>query len=138
VLGASTGTLDLELPAAPLSVAKARRALCAYAARCGWKDLWPVKLAISEAVGNVVLHAYPDDAEDPRVRIRADYDGSRLLVSVEDDGVGMRPRIDSPGLGLGVSLIENVADRLILRERSEGGLEVQVCFADRAHPAACA
>jgi anti-sigma regulatory factor (Ser/Thr protein kinase) len=138
VLGASVGTLDLELPAAPQSVAKARHALCDYAERCGWEDLWPVKLAISEAVGNVVLHAYRDGGDDPHVRVRADYDGCRLLVSVEDDGVGMRPRIDSPGLGLGVSLIENVADRLILRERPEGGLQVEVCFAHRAHPTACA
>jgi serine/threonine-protein kinase RsbW len=137
VFGGQVEDLELELPAAPPSVAEARRALSAYAKRCGWTDLWPVKTAVSEAVGNAVLHAYPDGAEAQRVWVRAQLDRDNLLVSVEDDGTGMRPRIDSPGLGLGISLIERVTDRLVMEERSEGGLRVQLWFAqDSKAPAA--
>jgi serine/threonine-protein kinase RsbW len=129
--------LELVLPAKPPSVAAARHALSAYAERCGWTDLWPVKTAVSEAVGNAVLHAYPDGDDARRVWVRAQFDSDSLLVSVEDDGTGMRPRVDSPGLGLGISLIESVADRLVMEDRSEGGLRVQLWFAqDSKAPAA--
>ena len=116
------------LPASPSSVAEARHELTAYAERCGWYDLWPVKVAVSEAVGNAVVHAYPDGGG---------VDQGRLLVSIEDDGVGMRPRIDSPGLGIGISLIQRLTDRLVMKERSEGGVQVELCFARHAGQDAC-
>jgi serine/threonine-protein kinase RsbW len=129
VLGAPVQDLELELPATPPSVAEARHALSAYAERCGWSDLWSIKTAVSEAVGNAVLHAYPDGADAQRIWVRAQLERDNLLVSVEDDGTGMRPRIDSPGLGLGISLIESVTDRLVMEDRSGGGLRVQLWFA---------
>ena len=58
MLGASNDKLELVLPAAPPSVAAARHALTAYAERYGWTDLWPIQTAVSEAVGNAVVHAY--------------------------------------------------------------------------------
>jgi serine/threonine-protein kinase RsbW len=129
--------LELVLPAKPPSVATARHALSAYAERCGWTDLWPVKTAVSEAVGNAVLHAYPDGDEAHRIWVRAQFDRDNLLVSIEDDGTGMRPRVDSPGLGVGISLIESVTDRLVMEDRSGGGLRVQLWFAqDSKAPAA--
>jgi serine/threonine-protein kinase RsbW len=131
VLGATVETLDLKLPASPSSVAEARHELTAYAERCGWYDLWPVKVAVSEAVGNAVVHAYPD-GRGGHVRIRAHLDQGRLLVSIEDDGVGMRPRIDSPGLGIGISLIQRLTDGLVMKERSAGGVQVELCFARHA------
>ncbi len=57
-----------------------------------------------------MVHAYPDGSGGDHVRIRADLDQGRLLVSIEDDGVWMRPRIDSPGLGIGISLIQRLTD----------------------------
>ena len=138
MLGASAENFDLVLPAAPNSVAKARHALGAYAERCGWSDLWPIKLAVSEAVGNAVVHAYPDGGAERHVRIHATCESDRLLVTVEDDGVGMRARIDSPGLGLGMPLIQSLTDRLVMRERPESGLRLELCFAGRSNPAACA
>ncbi|MDF2780816.1 MAG: ATP-binding protein [Geminicoccaceae bacterium] len=138
MVGATVETLDLMLPASPSSVAEARHELTAYAERCGWYDLWPVKVAVSEAVGNAVVHAYPDGSGRDHVRIRAHLDQGRLLVSIEDDGVGMRPRIDSPGLGIGISLIQRLTDRLVMKERSEGGVQVELCFARHAGQDACA
>jgi serine/threonine-protein kinase RsbW len=138
VLGAPVEDLELELPASPPSVAEARHALSAYAERCGWTDLWPVQTAVSEAVGNAILHAYPDGDDARRVWVRAQLDRDNLLVSIEDDGTGMRPRVDSPGLGLGISLIESVTDRLVMEDRSEGGLRVQLWFAQDSNGSAAA
>jgi anti-sigma regulatory factor (Ser/Thr protein kinase) len=128
VLGASTDKLELALPAAPSSVATARHVLSTYAERCGWTDLWPIQTAVSEAVGNAVLHAYPKSANGRQVWVSAEVDRDGLLVAVEDEGTGMRPRVDSPGLGLGISLIERLTDRLVMEDRRQGGLRVQFRF----------
>ena len=134
VLGASNDKLELVLPAAPPSVARARHALSAYAERCGWTDLWPIQTAVSEAVGNAVAHAYPTSAGS-QVWVSAELDPEGLRVAVEDEGTGMRPRVDSPGLGLGISLIERLTDRLMMEERSQGGLRVEFRFDREPHDA---
>ena len=143
VLGASNDKLALVLPAAPPSVATARHALSEFAERCGWTDLWPIQTAVSEAVGNAVVHAYPTSASrSPRrssgklrlgasgsqIRVSAELDPEGLLVAVEDEGTGMRPRVDGPGLGLGISLIKRLTDRLVMEDRSHGGLRVEFRF----------
>jgi len=51
------------------------------------------------------MHAYRD-REPGTVRIFASVgDGALVVVVVSDDGLGMTPRTDSPGIGLGLSLI---------------------------------
>lgn len=50
-----------------------------------------------------------------------------MLIS--DDGLGMRPQIQSPGLGFGLSLISQVCDEFEIAKRSSGGLEVRMRFA---------
>jgi anti-sigma regulatory factor (Ser/Thr protein kinase) len=71
-------------------------------------DLWPVGLVVSEAVTNVVLHAYRD-REPGRVLLEASVAGGLLTVVVADDGIGMSRRPDSPGLGVGLALIRRLA-----------------------------
>ena len=128
VLGASNDKLALVLPATPPSVATARHALSEFAERCGWTDLWPIQTAVSEAVGNAVVHAYPTSASGSQIRVSAELNPEGLLVAVEDEGTGMRPRVDGPGLGLGISLIKRLTDRLVMEDRSQGGLRVEFRF----------
>ena len=68
-----------------------------------------VKLAVSEAVGERrhprLSRSRPRDDPGPG----ADRARQALVISVADDGDGMRPNLDSPGLGLGISLITKVA-----------------------------
>jgi anti-sigma regulatory factor (Ser/Thr protein kinase) len=72
-------------------------------------DPWPVALVVSEAVTNVVLHAYRD--RDPgRVLLEAAVADGLLTIVVTDDGIGMSPRANSPGLGLGLALIRRLAE----------------------------
>ena len=66
---------------------------------------WAVRLAVSEAVTNVVRHAYVG-REVGTVSIGAHLDGDGVLVVlVDDDGVGPVPRMDSPGSGFGLGLV---------------------------------
>jgi serine/threonine-protein kinase RsbW len=74
-------------------------------------DPWSVGLVVSEAVTNVVLHAYRG-GEPGRVRVKASMEAELLTLVVVDDGVGMSPNPDSPGLGVGLVLIERLAEHM--------------------------
>ena len=118
----------LDLPAEPASARTARHAVCELLEGVE-ADRGGVMLAVSEAVTNAVLHAYSSDAPDGRIRVRAELlDHEALDVTVEDDGIGMRTRNDSPGIGLGLPTISAVADGLEIDVRSGGGTAVRMRF----------
>ena len=123
--------LRLELDADASSVAVARSQLSRIAAECG-AHAAGVELCVSEAVSNAVIHAYRrrdrDDGEPPTVRVAADVEDGFLRVIVEDDGVGPVPRHDSPGLGIGLSLIAAIAWRAEISSRSPSGARVCMRF----------
>lgn len=91
-----------------------------------------VELAVSEAASNVVVHAYRDDEEPGEIELELDTEGGELIIVVRDAGAGMAPRPDSPGLGLGMPLIANLADTLEIRTLDTGGTEVAMRFAVKA------
>ena len=47
---------------------------------------------------------------------------------MRDEGTGLAPRVDSPGLGLGLGLIAQVADSADVRAPETGGTEVVMRF----------
>jgi serine/threonine-protein kinase RsbW/stage II sporulation protein AB (anti-sigma F factor) len=123
-------TAEWELPATEASVPRLRGAVQGFAAGLGAGPhvLADVALAVSEAVTNAVMHAFLDrPAGTVRVEVRAAAD--ELLVVVADDGRGMQPRPDSPGLGMGLPLIGQVASSLDIRLRAGGGTELCMTFA---------
>ncbi len=95
-----------------------------------------VALAVTEACANVVLHAYRDQEEPGEMTVSVESADDFLCVTVLDDGVGMVPRPDSPGLGMGIALITRFADSVELRSRPEGGAEVSMRFDLTPQPAA--
>jgi anti-sigma regulatory factor (Ser/Thr protein kinase) len=103
--------LELTLPARPENVAVARHAIGGFADVLEVPDqtLADVKLAVTEACTNVVVHAYPD-GEGP-MGLRASVDDGVLRVVVVDEGRGILPRADSPGLGLGLPLIARLTEQ---------------------------
>ena len=96
----------------PDAVSVARHAVVDWLRHAETKDppLGEIEVAVSEAVTNAVLHAYL--GSDPgEVRVRAALLRDEVELVVEDDGRGMLPRTDSPGLGLGLALIATLSDR---------------------------
>jgi serine/threonine-protein kinase RsbW len=87
-----------------------------------------IRLAVTEACANVVVHAYPDDQEGPMEILASKHD-DELVVLVRDWGCGVRPHPDSPGLGLGLSLIAALAESVQLGHDSEKHTEVRMTFA---------
>jgi serine/threonine-protein kinase RsbW len=121
-------SLNLDLAAEPASVPVARHALAEFVAGRS-VDRPAVEVAVSEAVSNAVVHAYREASEPGRIAVHAQLDDSRLRVVVSDRGLGMRPRPDSPGLGLGLPLIAQLATHVDIT--SEAGTTVLMHFALR-------
>jgi serine/threonine-protein kinase RsbW len=121
----SSTELDLELPADARSIGQARDALADLAARVG-APARDVKLAASEAVTNCVVHAFRGGAEGT-IRITARMDGGRLVIAIADDGTGMKPNLESPGLGVGISLITTLASEVRF-DSAPDGLTVWMTF----------
>ena len=86
-----------------------------------------VSLAVSEAASNVVFHAYRDREPKP-FTVRAVAEADMLIVTISDRGSGMRPNPDSAGLGLGLSIIGNVAESVEF-DSTDAGLTVRMRFA---------
>ena len=126
--------LRLEVPALPDHVAGVRRAIVEYAEGLGVSDTWSIALAVSEAVTNAVLHAYADGAPGPVCVLAHARSRRELRVVVEDDGGGLLPRPDSPGIGLGLPLLAQLTRALKIETRREGGTRVSMSFATETLP----
>jgi serine/threonine-protein kinase RsbW len=90
--------------------------------------LGDLKLALTEACTNSVRHAY--GAGDGHVEIVYELHSDKLVVEVVDDGEGFEPPEDPSAAldgdqlsegGLGIAIIEALADEFEIRERPEGG-----------------
>jgi anti-sigma regulatory factor (Ser/Thr protein kinase) len=125
-----TKPLRRSLPAVPASVPVLRAAVAEFVAAVGVSEaqLAAVKLAVSEAVTNAVMHAYLDADEPGEVRVVTCLRGATVYVTVSDDGVGMMPRLDSPGLGVGLPFIADTADTLDIDSTEGGGTELRMSF----------
>ena len=97
----------------------------------------PVNIAsaVSEAVSNAVTHAYRFGLAPGEVRVNAVHTGDRLTVVVEDDGVGMRPNLESEGMGVGSTLMAAMALE-VHYETPERGVRVTMKFPCREPAAA--
>lgn len=90
--------------------------------------LGSIAVCISEAMTNVVMHAYRDTASPGQIDMEAELDGDSLTVRVSDQGHGLEPRLDSPGLGLGLPLISQFAASSDIASPEQGGTEVMMRF----------
>ena len=117
----------------PEAVPELRGALVDFARRAGASAfvLDQIRLAVSEAVTNVVNHAYVDAAQPGPVRVAAHVEDATVNVLVADEGRGMVPRLDSPGLGLGLALIAHAADHLDVHDGDPIGTQLRMTFALR-------
>jgi serine/threonine-protein kinase RsbW len=124
--------IRLTIPAKPEYITLGRLALTGIARLqpqpFSHEVLGDLKLALTEACTNSVRHAYADGRGS--VHILYELHDDRLVVEVSDEGGGFQ----SPGAakaapedgklsegGLGIAIIEALADELEIREREQGG-----------------
>jgi anti-sigma regulatory factor (Ser/Thr protein kinase) len=122
--------LDAVYPALPPRIAEIRRDVNDVAADVGADALALVRinLAVSEAATNAIIHAYRDRENAGDVHVLVQHADDFLDVSICDNGVGMSPRSDSPGMGLGLSLMAHEAQSFEVKRSAAGGTEVLLRF----------
>jgi stage II sporulation protein AB (anti-sigma F factor) len=133
-----TGTFERSYRATPASVRRARADIADFAAASGVDPahVGDIRLAVSEAVTNAVVHGY---REMPgTVHVTAERADGALSISIRDFGCGMEPRSAGSGhtgMGAGLALIGRVVGDLAVAPQAGHGTEVRMRF-DIAFPAA--
>lgn len=81
--------VDLTVPTEARLISQTRRVFTGYLEEMGvdMDDVSDVGVALSEACSNVLRHA--DLGKDESFRLRAELRPEEIVVSVEDDGVGL-------------------------------------------------
>jgi serine/threonine-protein kinase RsbW len=129
-LATTTPDMELALPARAANIAVVRHAFGALGEAFAVDEqvLANIRLAVTEACTNVVVHAYPAGHEGP-LEICATLREEKLVVVVRDEGPGIAPRADSPGLGLGLPLIASLTESVLLGRDDDDRTEVRMTFA---------
>jgi serine/threonine-protein kinase RsbW len=131
-MNATAPDVRMTMPARPEGVAVVRQALAGMADALDFDAtvLADMKMAVSEACTNVVVHAYDDTDGVLEVDMLADENS--LTIRVRDYGSGLQPHAqpsrDVPALGLGLPLIAALSDAFELHGSSGRGTEVRMTF----------
>jgi anti-sigma regulatory factor (Ser/Thr protein kinase) len=125
--------LSLVLPAAPEGVPRARAAVTDLCERLGLDagQAADIRLAVTEACTNCVLHSggNGDGVGDATFVLDAHVEQGDLVIVVRDFGGGLlRAPAGSAGLGLGMRLIEQLAESSEVSSRPGGGTRVAMRF----------
>ena len=96
-------------------------------------ELTDIKTAVSEAVTNCIVHAYPDELGKITMRLRI-LEGGELEISIKDTGRGIEdvararePLFTTGGeerSGMGFTIMESFMDRLRVRSKPGKGTTV--------------
>ena len=118
--------IKLDFPSQSSNEAFARTAAAAFAAQLDptLEEIGDIKTAVSEAVTNCIVHAYPKEIGRISMRLRILPDG-QLEISVRDWGCGienvqqaMKPLYSTGGedrSGMGFTIMESFMDKLRVR-----------------------
>ena len=124
--------IKLEFPSRSSNESFARSAVAAFAAQLDptLDELGDIKTAVSEAVTNAIVHAYPEELGAVQLRARI-YDGDHLEITVRDKGRGiedisraMEPLFTTGGeerSGMGFTIMDSFMDKVRVRSRPGKG-----------------
>jgi serine/threonine-protein kinase RsbW len=123
--------LSLVLPAIPGGVPQARAAITDLCDRLGLdsEQADDIRLAVTEACTNCVLHSQGDEPGDATFVLDAHVARDELVIVVRDFGGGLaHAPVGSGGLGLGMKLIEQLSESSRVSSRAGGGTRVSMRF----------
>ena len=133
----------LECSSAVANIGVARIAVAALAAQAGFsvEDIEEIKVAVSEAVTNAIVHGYGGRA-DASVAVSAMLAQQRLTVTVSDRGVGMADvqaamqpgSLDDEHTGLGFAFMKAFMDEVSVQSRVGQGTQVTMEKMAHTHP----
>ena len=135
--------IKLEFPARSANEGFARAAAAAFAAQLDptLEELGDVRTAVSEAVTNAIVHAYPDVMGTVIMRLRI-LEGNTLEIVIKDKGCGipdvpqaMEPMFSTGGeerSGMGFTIMQSFMDTLRVRSHPGKGTTVTMSKRIRA------
>ena len=130
--------IKLEFPAKSVNEGFARAAVAAFASQLDptLGEIGDIKTAVSEAVTNAVVHAYPEKLGMVMLRVRILPD-ERLEIVVKDHGVGIpdvekakTPLYTTGGeerSGMGFTIRESFMDTVKVKSAPGKGTTVTMC-----------
>jgi anti-sigma regulatory factor (Ser/Thr protein kinase) len=121
-------TVRRTFAASPDAVAPVRSEVAQMAAAAGADParVEEIRLAVSEAITNAIVHGYRGGRGEITVQACAAH--GQLWVTVIDGGEGPHAVADCPGLGLGLGLISRLSDDCSILPGGSGGTEVRIRF----------
>lgn len=130
-------TMELKLPSLSVNEGFARSVVGAFATQLDptLEEIADIKTAVSEAVTNVIVHAYPDKLGD--IRLFASLEDRVIRVVIEDKGVGIRdidqarqPFFSTAGdesrSGMGFTVMETFMDEVRITSTPGKGTSVEM------------
>ncbi|NLW06397.1 MAG: anti-sigma F factor [Clostridia bacterium] len=129
-------SMTLEFLSLPENVGLARVAVATFAAQVDitLNEMEEIKVAVSEAVSNAIIHGY-DGEPRGKVRVTAERDSSGLTITVTDWGRGiadiaqaMQPAFstDQERMGLGFAFMQSFMDGLEVTSEPDQGTQVRM------------
>ena len=128
-------TIKIEIESRSVNESFARAAVAAFASQLdpNVEEIADIKTAVSEAVTNCIVHAYPDKVG--KIYITANiFEGGRFRVKIKDKGCGienvkqaMEPLFTTLGVeraGLGFAVMESFCDKIKVKSASNKGTTV--------------
>jgi stage II sporulation protein AB (anti-sigma F factor) len=132
----TTTCLDISVPATMENVRRVRRRVADLAADAGAADhvVDDIRLCVSEAVANAVVHGYDSDQRG-EITVSVAVRDDELTVVVCDDGKGLTDFKRDGDLGYGLRIIEKLTRRCLVASAPNAGTEVRMAFPLASAPA---
>ncbi|MFZ5644103.1 MAG: anti-sigma F factor [Bacillota bacterium] len=126
--------MKIQFSSLPVNVAFARVASGSFAAQLDFtiNDIEEIKVAVSEAVTNAVIHGYGTDP-DRMIELSAEINGNTIIFIIEDWGRGiesvenaLQPAFSTAPerMGLGFSFMQSFSDKLDVISKPGKGTRV--------------
>jgi len=124
-------SMEIKFKAIPENEAFARNVVASFILPLNpsINELEDIKTAVSEAVTNVVVHAYPD--KKGYVNMKISTDNKNIQIEIWDNGIGIadldraltpffttKPNEERSGMGF--TVMESFMDKLEVKNRKEG------------------
>jgi len=122
--------LKFAFPSLPQNIGLARVIVAAFATQLEFTlaEVEEIRVAVSEAVSNCVIHAYPDRIGEVELELAIEADD--LTITVKDSGIGITDieqakqatfSTDPERMGLGLVFIESFMDQMQIVSGSDEG-----------------
>lgn len=129
--------IEIKFKSLPENEAFARTCVSAFCLQLNptLDEIGDIKTAVSEAVTNCVVHAYPDNVGEIIMEMMCE--GNKLHIVVKDNGIGIdnieraltpfyTTKPDEERSGMGFTVMDSFMDSLVVKSNGVKGLIVEM------------